>query len=163
MVSSEGRDQCPQEPLAEVMFSSQGQHPHLGWVHSCLIAPTALARCQALRSTKWPFLPGSSTAGHHWAGRECRKQLCLSGVSTRVPGGELGQGPIGSFLLLKPQGSKGQLLEPSAALFLLGKQSSPGRALLSPNGAEPWAWQPKPAATGGAAGVPEQEATRARG
>lgn len=55
----------------------------------------------------------------------CKEQLCLSLVSTRVPGGELGQGPIRSFLLLKLQVSKDRLPKPSAAPFLLGKHVLP--------------------------------------
>ena len=53
------------------------------------------ARFQALRSTKQPFLLSCSTAGHHWAGHVYMVQLCLSMVSTWVPGSESDQGSIG--------------------------------------------------------------------
>lgn len=63
--------------------AGQGQHPHVGWVHSCLIPPTALAGFQAQKSTKLPLLlGGSGTAGHHWAGHSWREQLRLATVST---------------------------------------------------------------------------------
>lgn len=42
-----------------------------------------------------------------------------------VPGGKWGQGPITSLWLLKLQGSKDQLPEPSAILFLLRKRVLP--------------------------------------
>lgn len=91
-----------------------------------LIPPTALARLQALRSTKLPFLRGRiGTAGPHWAACLCREQLSVRGQPSRVPGGELGQGPVRPFLLLRLQGSEDQLSKPSAALFVLGKQALP--------------------------------------
>lgn len=96
------------------------QHPHVGWIRSRLIPPTAPAGFRALRSTKPPFLMGSGTAGPHGAGCACREPL-----SGRQEASWAGPGPSRSFLLLRLQGSKDQTPEPSAALFLLGKQILP--------------------------------------
>lgn len=51
--------------------------------------------------------------------------MSVRGQCSGVPGGKLGLGPTRSLLLLKLQGSKDQLPEPSAILFLLGKQVLP--------------------------------------
>lgn len=77
---------------------------------------------KALRSTKPHFLPGGSSSTAGPTGQPpCAGGSCVCGPPSGVPGGELGQGLIRSFLLLKLQGSKDQLPKPSAALFVLGK------------------------------------------
>lgn len=145
--------------LAEAVFGGKcpaGWAARVGWTHSCLIPPTALARFQALQSTKLPFL-GSGTAGPRVQGAA----LSVRGQH-RMPGGERDRGPIRSVLPLELQGSRGRLPEPSAAPFLLGKQvlswASPSVPKLS------WALGLVPKLLPKvAAGVPEQEAASGRG
>lgn len=101
------------------------EHPHVGWIHSCLIPPTALAGFQAQKSTKLPFSLAAAQLG------TTGQALCV-GSSCVCPWSALrgarrraGPGPYGSLMLLKLQVSKDQLPEPSAILFLLGKQVLP--------------------------------------